>query len=348
MEINEKFYALSEKVKQLTSQIKTEEATKQSLILPFFQILGYDVFNPLEFCPEYVADVGIKKGEKVDYTILFDGKPLILIEAKACSQKLDKHDSQLFRYFGTTESKFAILTNGIHYKFYTDLDSPNKMDSKPFFELDMLDLSDASIEYLGNFERNKIDINGIVNSASELKYLNLVKTEVKNLLENTPDELYKMIISKVYDGVKTQVVMDKFKPIVKRGINQYINEKMSSKFKETLSNSEKSEPSLTVEEMEETSNIVTTIEELNAFAIVKSILRKSVSASRLVYRDTESYLGILLDDNNRKWICRIGTGKKLSMMIPDEDKKVTKISLDSLDDIYNHSDALLNVLNRYL
>ena len=87
---------------------------------------------------------------------------------------------------------------------------------------------------------------------------------------------------------------------------------------------------------------------MNAFAIVKSILRKSVSASRLVYRDTESYLGILLDDNNRKWICRIGTDKKLSMMIPDEDKKVTKINLDSLDDIYNHSDALLNVLNRYL
>lgn len=346
MEINEKIYALSEKVKQLVPQLKTEEATKQSLILPFFQILGYDIFNPLEFCPEYVADVGIKKGEKVDYTILADNKPIVLIEAKSCTQKLDKHDSQLFRYFGTTVSKIGILTNGINYKFFTDLDTPNKMDLKPFFELDMLDLNDQSIDYLENFMKSKLDINIISASASELKYLNLAKIEFKNLVENTPDELYKLIISKIYDGTKTQVVMEKFKPIVKRGISQYINEKMSSKFKETLSNSEKIEPDLLVEE--ETNNIVTTIEELNAFAIVKSILRKNVNPSRLVYRDTESYLGVLLDDNSRKWICRIEAGKRLNLILPDNEKKLLKCSLKSLDDIYDYSDQLINVLKRYI
>lgn len=347
MEINDKIFALSEKVKQLIPQLKTEEATKQSLILPFFQILGYDVFNPLEFCPEYVADVGIKKGEKVDYTILIDNKPIILIEAKSSNQKLDKHDSQLFRYFGTTESKFAILTNGINYKFFTDLDSPNKMDQKPFFELDMLDLNDQNIDYLENFMRSKLDVANIINSASELKYLNLIKIEFKNLVENTPDDFYRLLIGKVYEGVKNQVVMDKFKPIVRRAINQYINEKMSSKFKETLSNSEKPETeSKTIEEA--SSNIVTTIEELNAFAIVKSILRKQVNASRLVYRDTESYLNVLLDDNSRKWICRIEAGKKLNIYIPDVEKKSIRYSLNGLDDIYEYSDSLLEVLNRYL
>lgn len=346
MEINDKIYALSDKVKQLISQLKTEEATKQSLILPFFQILGYDIFNPLEFCPEYVADVGIKKGEKVDYTILVDNKPIILIEAKACTQKLDKHDSQLFRYFGTTASKFAILTNGINYKFFTDLDTPNKMDLKPFFELDMLDLNDQSIEYLENFMRAKLDVNNIINSAAELKYLNLAKIEFKNLVENTPDELYKLIIGKIYDGTKTQLIMEKFKPIVKRGITQYINEKMSSKFKETLNNSDKNEIITQVEE--EVSNIVTTIDELNAFAIVKSILRKHVTASRLVYRDTESYLGVLLDDNGRKWICRIEAGKKLNLILPDQDKKSVKYNLNTLDDIYNYSDQLIDVLKRYI
>lgn len=346
MEINDKIFALSERVKQLVPQLKTEEATKQSLILPFFQILGYDIFNPLEFCPEYVADVGIKKGEKVDYTILVNNQPIILIEAKSCTQKLDKHDSQLFRYFGTTASKFAILTNGINYKFYTDLDYPNKMDAKPFFELDMLDLNDQSIDYLENFIKTKLDVNNIITSASELKYLNLAKNEFKNLVENTPDDLYKLIISKIYDGAKTQVVMEKFKPIVKRGINQYINEKMSSKFKETLSNSEKVDTENIVEE--DTSNIVTTIDELNAFAIVKSILRKHVTASRLVYRDTESYLGVLLDDNGRKWICRIEAGKKLNLILPDQDKKSVKYNLSSLDDIYNYSDQLIEVLKRYI
>ncbi len=347
MEINDKIFALSEKVKQLIPQLKTEEATKQSLILPFFQILGYDVFNPLEFCPEYVADVGIKKGEKVDYTILIDNKPIILIEAKSSNQKLDKHDSQLFRYFGTTESKFAILTNGINYKFFTDLDSPNKMDQKPFFELDMLDLNDQNIDYLENFMRSKLDVANIINSASELKYLNLIKIEFKNLVENTPDDFYRLLIGKVYEGVKNQVVMDKFKPIVRRAINQYINEKMSSKFKETLSNSEKPETeSKTIEEA--SSNIVTTIEELNAFAIVKSILRKHVNASRLVYRDTESYLNVLLDDNSRKWICRIEAGKKLNIYIPDVEKKSIRYSLNGLDDIYEYSENLLEVLKRYL
>lgn len=117
MELDEKLYSLSERIKQLKENIKTEEATKQSLIMPFFQSLGYDVFNPLEFVPEFTADVGIKKGEKVDYAILKDNEPIILIEAKPCSDDLSKHDSQLFRYFGTTKARFAILTNGIIYKF---------------------------------------------------------------------------------------------------------------------------------------------------------------------------------------------------------------------------------------
>lgn len=140
--MEEKMYALSDRIKNLKERIATEETTKQSFILPFFSNLGYDVFNPLEFIPEFTGDVGIKKHEKVDYAILQDNVPFILIEAKPYSDNLEKHDSQLFRYFGTTKSKFAILTNGVIYKFYTDLEQPNIMDLKPFFMLDMLSLSD--------------------------------------------------------------------------------------------------------------------------------------------------------------------------------------------------------------
>ncbi len=347
MEINEKIYSLSERVKQLVPHIKTEESTKQSLILPFFQILGFDVFNPLEFCPEFTADVGIKKGEKVDYTILIDGKPMILIEAKSCTQKLEKHDSQLFRYFGTTSAKFAILTNGINYRFYTDLDSPNKMDSLPFFELEMLDLNDQAIDYLENFMKTKLNVSNIVNAASELKYLNLAKNEFKSIIENLPDEFVKMIIGRIYDGQKNQAVIEKFKPIIKRGINQHINEKMSTKFKETLAVSET--PVETLEEVPEAENkIFTTMEEISAYAIVKSILRVHVNAKRIVYRDTESYMNVLLDDNGRKWICRIEAGKKLAIQIPDVDKKAVRYPLETLDSIYDYSENLVEVLNRYL
>ena len=104
--LSEQLKNLGKRVHTLKDNINTEEATKTSLILPFFQILGYDIFNPLEFIPEFTADFGIKKGEKVDYAIKISDAPVILIEAKSISEKLTKHDSQLFRYFGTTTSKF--------------------------------------------------------------------------------------------------------------------------------------------------------------------------------------------------------------------------------------------------
>ena len=350
MDLQEKMYNLSERIKQLKENIKTEEATKQSFILPFFQALGYDVFNPLEFIPEFTADVGIKKHEKVDYAILQDDKPLILIEAKSCNEKLDKHDSQLFRYFGTTESKFAILTNGITYKFYSDLDQPNVMDSQPFYILDMMDLNDQAIQYLANFNKSNLDIDSIMNTASDLKYINLIKTAFKELIENPTDEFIKLLLnSGVYDGLKNQKVIDKFKPIAKRGINQYINDKMSSKFKETLSSSSDDDIEDLQPDETEVDKIVTTIDELNGFAIVKAILRTEVEAKRITYKDTESYFGILLDNNIRKWICRIYINTKAKyVIIPDENKKGIKHTLENLDDLYNLSKELKESLNKYL
>lgn len=135
MDFTESIKQFSERVSMLKDTVSTEEATKMSLVVPLFQLLGYDVFNPSEFCPEYIADVGIKKGEKVDYAILENGQPIILVECKSCSEQLDKHSSQLFRYFGTSPAKFGILTNGVIYRFYTDLEESNKMDLVPFLEL---------------------------------------------------------------------------------------------------------------------------------------------------------------------------------------------------------------------
>lgn len=109
-------------VQKYKNVVQNEEQTKQSLIMPFFKVLGYDVLNPFEFVPEYTADVGIKKGEKVDYAIIIDDKPLILVECKSVQDNLDRHSSQLYRYFGTTDARFGILTNGVIYKFYSDLD----------------------------------------------------------------------------------------------------------------------------------------------------------------------------------------------------------------------------------
>lgn len=349
MEIQEKIYSLSDRIKQLKDQIQTEEATKQSFILPFFQMLGYDVFNPLEFVPEFIADVGIKKGEKVDYAILQDNKPFILIEAKPCFDILSKHENQLIRYFTATECKFAILTNGIVYKFYTDLDNPNKMDSKPFFILDLLNLNDQDIVYLENFIKANLNVENIMGTAEELKYLSLIKNAFKEVIEDPKDDFIKLFITPIYDGIKTQAIVDKFRPIVKKAINQFINDRMSAKFKETLTSTDSSIENEITEKNEPVSKIVTTIDELNGYAIVKSILRNTVEAKRIVYKDTESYFNILLDNNIRKWICRLKLGTKTnSLIIPDENKKEIRFPIETLDNIYDYSDKLIEVLNRYI
>ena len=195
MEFLEKVKQFSMRIESLKDQLATEEATKTALIMPFFQLLGYDVFNPNEFIPEFTADVGIKKGEKVDYAISINDEITILIEAKSVTQQLEKHDSQLFRYFGTSNAKFAILTNGIVYKFYTDLEEKNKMDTTPFLTINLLDFNENEINELKKFEKSNFDIGLILNTASELKYLGLIKNVLKEEFTTPSDDFIKFILN---------------------------------------------------------------------------------------------------------------------------------------------------------
>jgi len=340
----------SERVSELKDSIETEEATKMSLVIPLFQLLGYDVFNPREFCPEYTADVGIKKGEKVDYAILFDGTPSILIECKSCSESLDKHSSQLFRYFGATPAKFGILTNGIVYKFYTDLEEANKMDLVPFLELNLLNLQNSQISELQKFAKENFNSSTIFSTAEELKYSSLIKKVLQREIESPSPDFVKLLVSNVYDGKKNQAIMDKFTPIVKKGfsglINEMINQKLSSALDKNLEDEAapaKEEPSVSE------SKIVTTDEEIEAFYIIRGILAGTCSIEDVVYRDTESYFGILFKDNNRKPICRLNLDTKVKqILIPDENKKFERHYIDSLNSLYDFKDALSNVVKRYM
>lgn len=352
MEIKERLYSLSERIDKILDQIKTEEGTKQSLILPFFQILGYDVFNPLEFCPEFDADYGIKKGEKVDYAILIDGEPTILIEAKACNDNLDKHGAQLFRYFNSSKAKFGVLTNGVKYRFFTDLDETNKMDKKPFFEVDLLNLNDTQISYLKNFERDSLDVTSILSTAEELKYSNLIKDFLRQQLSSPTEDFANYILSHVYEGRKTATVVEKFLPIIKRAYNQLITETLSTKFAETLKGDTKLNYNADVQdEIAADANIdkiVTTGEELEGFAIIKSILRTLIDPNEITYKDTETYFGVLYKNNTRKWICRLYLGSKKSIVIPTDDKGQERYYLESLNDIYNYEEQLKSIVQKFI
>jgi hypothetical protein len=354
MDFKDEIIQLGERVEKMRPNLSTEEATKNALIMPFINCLGYDVFNPMEVVPEFVADIGIKKGEKVDYAIMRNTQPIILVECKTIDTKLDPHSTQLFRYFHTTKAKFAILTDGKEYKFYTDLVDANKMDEKPFLVFDITKIKDSTIEELKKFHKSYFDVEEIVSTASELKYTNELKALMSSELKNPSELFVKYFVSQIYSGRATEKVINQFTGIVKKSLNQWVNEIISDKFQSAL-DKEKSEVEIQEEVVEvappENGNDVqTTEEEMEGFYIVKAILREKVDVNRIHYRDTKSYFGVLLDNNNRKPLCRLRFNAQSVKYIGilDKDKNENKEEIETVDDIYQFRDRLHETLSSYL
>jgi hypothetical protein len=350
MDLKDQLKVIGERVIKLKEQIATEEATKNAFIMPFLQALGYDVFNPLEVVPEFVSDIGLKKGEKIDYAIFKDGTPTILIECKHWAQNLNVHDGQLLRYFHVSKAKFGLLTNGIVYRFYSDLVAPNKMDEKPFLEFNITEIKDNQIDELKKFHKTNFDIESIVNTASELKYTNELKLLIQQELNNPTPDFVKHFARQVYPSVITAKILDQFTALTKKSVQQHISDLITERLKTALTKEDEAAkaaapqiPDSIVEE----NKVVTTEEELEAFMIVKTILRQKINALRVVYRDAQSYFAILLDDNNRKTICRLYLGSKKYIGIFDDQKKEQKSELQSLDDIFNFSNELIRVVENY-
>lgn len=349
MELVNQLKSLAIKTEQLINSIGTEEATKTAFVLPFINLLGYDIFNPTEVVPEFTADIGLKKGEKVDYAIFQDGQPILIIECKHWKEDLNVHNSQLFRYFHVTKTRFALLTNGIEYRFYTDLEAPNKMDEKPFLEFNVTSLKEATISEIAKFHKSNFDIDRIVNNASSLKYTKEIKKLLANELVSPSNEFVRLFASQVYTGRLTEKVMGQFTELVQRAVNQFITERVSDRLnaalqKETQQQVQENES----EQPEEDSGIITTEEEMEAFRIVVAILRRKIPKERIFHRDTKSYFGILLDDNNRKPICRIhlNHGKKYLGLFDDSKREVREL-IESIDDIYKFEDQLLKIVDLY-
>lgn len=301
MEFNDNIKQFAKKIEKIKDTLKTEEATKTSLILPFFQLLGYDVFNPYEFVPEFIADTGTKKGEKVDYAIIINNEPIMLIEAKSADTNLNnKHLNQLFRYFTVTKAKFGVLTNGIVYKFYTDLEEPNKMDDVPFLEVNLLDLKDTYIKQIKKFCKNNFDLQDILDSASELKYVYLIKKVFQEQIDNPSDQFVKVLLSKgVYSGVKTQNVIDRFRGLIKLSFSQYINDLISDKLQNVF------DMESTTNLSEEGSSDILTNEEKQCTDIVIEILKSKYPEKDIIYKKTSKYVSIQIGNSIRRWVCRI-------------------------------------------
>lgn len=359
MDFKDQIKQLSDRVAKMKDSIQTEEATKNALVMPFLNMLGYDVFNPFEVVPEFISDIGTKKGEKVDYAIMREvngqPEPCMLIECKHWNQSLTLHDNQLLRYFHVTKARFGILTNGIVYRFYTDLEEPNKMDTKPFLELNLLDLRDNQVEEVKKFSKSYFDVDSIISTASELKYMGELKSLIHQEMSNPSDAIVRYFAKQVYSGQLTAKMMEYFTNLVRKSFQHSLSDQITDRLKTALVQEEltvqpaSSEPTPVPSQEKEGPNVVTTAEELEGFYIVRAILRTHISAARIVHRDAQSYFAILLDDNNRKPICRLHfNGQKKYIGIMDADKRETRHELQSLDSIYDHAEALQQTIVSYL
>lgn len=351
MEFKEQIKQLGEKVLKLRDQVQTEEATKSAFIMPFIQILGYDLFNPVEVVPEFVTDYGAKNVEKVDYAIMKDGQPVMIIECKCHVENLEKHYTQIHKYFHLTKARFALLTNGVQYNFYADVDMANKMDEKPFLSFDITNIREQQIKELAKFHKSGFDVSMILATASELKYSNAIKQILTGELNTPSPEFVKFFVSRVYDGRASEKVMLQFTDLVKRTVDQTFNDIVSDRLMNAINQTKQvTEPITETATTENDENrIQTTEEELNGFYIVKSILGAKIPLNRISYRDSLSYFTINLDDNIRKPVCRLwfnGQSKKYIGLL-DAAKKETRYEIESLDDLYKYAADLLAAVDRY-
>jgi len=341
MSFAEDLKALGERAVKSIDHLPTEEAVKQSLILPFLNLLGYNVFDFNEVMPEYTADLGTKKGEKVDYAILHDGDPHIIIEAKGPESKLEDHKNQLYRYFNALgKAKFAVLTNGVCYQFFSDLDEPNKMDINPFLTVDFQNLREQAVEELEKFHKKKYNVETILSTASELKYTTQIKEYMAKQIKNPDEEFVKTVLRTVYSGKLMPSVLERFTPIVKKSITVFINELVNDKIKAAL---EGGEPRRDTNEFDEPElspkrKIITTEEELEAFVMIKFLLKDSLKNNTLTYKDTASYFAVLLNNKVSCWICRIRLGSKKNII---EFKDGETIEIESIQDIEKYKDKLI-------
>ena len=229
MGLIDKLRRISEQVPSQLEHIRGEEATKHALVMPFIQALGYNVFDPTEVVPEHTADFGTKQREKVDYAIMREGKPIILVEAKSAKASLSVGlAGQIFRYYATMEARFGILTNGVKYQFYTDLEKRNIMDRQPFLTIDMLNLDERLVKELEGFTKANFDAERILSSAKELKLTPEIRRRLAKEYQQPSRELVKLLANGLYSGSFKQSVFEEFAPIIRKAFNEFVNDKIAS------------------------------------------------------------------------------------------------------------------------
>lgn len=340
------------------NHIDSEETTKIALITPFLRLMGYDTTNPAEVKAEYTADVGTKQGEKVDFAVLENSEPIIFIECKSATNDLNTDNiSQLYRYFSITDIQIGILTNGVEYQFFTTGEDNNRMDERPFLDIDLLQLNKKDIKELEKFKKVNFDVEEVVSRADNLKYRNLIKKTLLAEFENPSDEFIKAVSKQVYNGILTQNVKERFSTIITVAIAEIINERVNKTLNDAVASNEEEQENNIEEDVEIEDGVVTTELEKEAYFIVRSIASEIMDVNDVAMRDRKHYCNVLYDDNQRFPIVRLYFNNPDHLRVEFYDditltknggKKGEKVDIDDVSDLYNYKERILSVVKEYL
>ena len=354
--------SIAARVEQALGQHMNEAMTKTSLIMPFIQAMGYDVFDHTEVAAEYTSDFGTKRGEKIDFAILKCGEPVMLIECKPLGDSLDTGKcSQLFRYFSTQPARIGMLTNGQRYLFFSDLEKQNVMDAKPFMEIDMLNFNERDLPEIQKLTKEAWDIDSALSSAETLKFVRAVKTLVAEDVADPSDDCIRLYASQCYNGKMTARVLEMFRPIVKRAFSEHVSDQISKRLN-SLRQAEEVPvtDSLASSQYVDEKGIITHNTEMWGFVAVRALISRDIDPIRVCMRDQKSYCGILLDDNIRKPICKFynfthweegmtNIGKNAHVVIfTASNDKGERYDVQYIDDIYKLQEKLVSAAKRHL
>lgn len=347
--------------------LATEEATKNALIMPMLQAIGYDVFDPEEVVPEFTAAHGVRSGEKVDYAIIRDGAPVMLVECKKVGAPLNAdRESQLARYFVNTPARIGILTDGIIYKFYTDLDRENLMDSDPFLEIDITNIGQRQIQMLGHFAKHTFNVDEARSVASDMKHIAGIKGNLAQMYNQPDEDFVRLLARRVFSGSLSRPRMEHFTEVVRLAFHEFVNELMSDTLRRAteMMNSvdaapdDADSPDESEADVTESASktIVTTAEEIQGYELVKAIVSDVVDPDRVTIWDATNYCSVRLDGNMRRAICRmhfnVPNRKGLAIFGAERDQTgrrvVTFHRIESVNDIANFADDLKAIVRIHL
>ncbi|MCK6547613.1 type I restriction enzyme HsdR N-terminal domain-containing protein [Myxococcota bacterium] len=323
----------SDQIKARIPHIKGEEATKHALVVPFLQVLGYDVFDPREVKPEYAADFAKKRSgqqEKIDYAIFLNDAPVMFIECKPVGADLSDHEGQLARYFNATPTvRVALITNGVQLRVFTDLQQPNVMDPNPWLDVDLLSPKAAEIEALKRFRKFDFSANDVVSLAEEMVYYNSMTSFFAAQLREPTEPFVRFVLGETLSVNRvTAKIIERLTPIMRKALQAAILEHMARSFdrgpstpqpaaeptKQAIDAQPPPVPAQPVAAQEPGASegragVVTTAEELACWERVAGWVREVHPNGGLGYRDSKTYFtmhqGVL-----RKWFLRVNVAKE--------------------------------------